>query len=622
MCFQRPISGTHGGSASAEVSRVFKRRLRMQSCHLPQHARTLVFLTALALFAGLAGSAGFDTPAYALPYTPIGDTLTVIMRPILSVPTIVVRGDTFDIDCAASNTTTGWAASLSYRALNYPLNIVSTSYITSLLRWKLKAIVPGDVPLELYDLTVTASGGINDVTQNAVQVVDAFPSSFYFVHVTDTHLPTHIFSSDGNPNFDTDTSEVVDVREVIKDINLINPSFVLLTGDFINEGELEDYNYYRFFTRCQRLLGELEVPVYLVTGNHDVGGWDATPPPDCTSRKDWWRFFGWPYLVSPPPGDPARTQDYSFDFGSCHFIGMEAYLNYDDCMWSTYGDQSFRSAQLTWLSSDLAAASGSALQVLFYHKDFSSQINLASLGVDLCLYGHGHVDLGSLTGWPLNIETKSACDGNRSYRMVRINGSTITPSASTPAGSSGQNLRITFNVPNDGTATTNNAVITNGFAQTFEHGLVRFYMKAQDGISYNVTNGTLLQAVRTDSVIVCYVDVDIPSASSITVYVDGVVGVAETPTPSLLATSCYPNPFDAATSIRFSLAESVPVTLSIFDLQGRLVRRIVTAELSAGTHVYGWDGTDAGLKPVAPGVYLYQLNAGGQALTKKILFLR
>jgi predicted phosphodiesterase len=544
------------------------------------------------------------------------------MRPIQSVPAIVVRGDTFDIDCVASSSTTGWAASLGYRALSYPLNIVSSNYVTSLLRWKLKAIVPGDVPFELYDLAVTADGGINDVTQHAVQVTDAFPTSFYFVHVTDTHLPTHIFYSDGNPDFDTDTSEVVDFREVIKDINLINPSFVLLTGDYVNEGELEDFEYHRYFTRCQRLLGELEVPVYLVTGNHDTGGWDATPPPDCTARKEWWRWMGWSYLGNPPPGDAARTQDYSFDYGSCHFIGMEAYLNYDGCQSAIYGSQSFRSAQLSWLSNDLASASGSALQVLFYHKDFSSQINLASLGVDLCLYGHGHVDLGSLTGWPLNIETKSCCDGNRAYRMVRIDGTTITPSVSTAAGSTGQNLRITFNVPNDGTATTNNAVINNGFGQTFERGLVRFYMKSQPGISYYVTNGTLLQAVQSDSVVVCYVGVSIPTASSITVYVDSVEGVPETPPAVLLATSCYPNPFNTATSIRFSLGEDAPVSLSVFDLQGRLVKRIMSAQLPRATHVYGWDGTNERSKLVAPGVYLYELNVAGQTLTKKMLFLR
>jgi hypothetical protein len=578
-------------------------------------SKALVFLSILVVCPFLVVS-----EAYSLPYTPIGDTLTVIMRPVINLPTIVERGGTFDIDCAASSSTTDWSATLGYRALSYPLEITGAEYVTSLLRWKLTAAVPSEMPFELYDLTVTASGGLNDVAQNAVQVTDEYPSSFYFVHVTDTHMPTHLYY--GDSGFETDSSELVDFREVIKDINLINPSFLVVTGDFINEGELEDFEYHRYYTRCQKLLTELEVPVYLTAGNHDVGGWDATPPPDCTAREDWWRFFGWPHLADPPPGDASRTNDYSFDYGSCHFIGMEAYDNYDDCMFEIYGAYSFRTEQLTWLSNDLAAASGSALQILFYHYDFSSQINLSSLGVDLCLYGHGHVDKGSLSGWPLNIETKSCCDGNRSYRMVRINGSTITPSVTSSAGSTGNNLRISYGVANDGTATSNNATIINGLTQAFEHGMVRFYMKAEDGTSYSITNGTLLQAVRTDSVVVCYVGVNIPASSSVTVYVDAVVGVEEQPVPAVIATSCYPNPFQAATSIRFSLTEPTFVSLSIFDTEGRLVRRIAELELSSGLHVYGWDGTDDTGRAVATGVYLYKLSAGENSISKKILFLQ
>jgi flagellar hook assembly protein FlgD len=52
------------------------------------------------------------------------------------------------------------------------------------------------------------------------------------------------------------------------------------------------------------------------------------------------------------------------------------------------------------------------------------------------------------------------------------------------------------------------------------------------------------------------------------------------------------------------------------------VKRILTAELSAGTHRYDWDGADSDSKPVPPGVYLYQLEAGGRKVTGKVLLLR
>ena len=32
---------------------------------------------------------------------------------------------------------------------------------------------------------------------------------------------------------------------------------------------------------------EFQIPVYLTAGNHDIGGWVATPPPAGTARRDW-----------------------------------------------------------------------------------------------------------------------------------------------------------------------------------------------------------------------------------------------------------------------------------------------------------------------------------------------
>lgn len=556
--------------------------------------------------------------AQALPYTPPGDTLTVIMRPIQSVPSIILRGDTLDIDCVALSSTTGWTASLGYRQLSFPLNIVSAQYVTSLSRWSIKALIPSNIPIELYDLTVTASGGILDTTKHTVQVINAFDSNFYFVQVTDTHTPTHLYYYENGA--DTDSSELVDLREAIKDINLINPTFLVVTGDLINEGELEDFEYRRYFTRAQRVLTELEVPVYLTDGNHDVGGWDATPPPAGEARRTWWRFFGWPYLNNPPSGE-SHTQDFSFDYGTCHFGCMEGYINYDNWRSSIYGSQSFTSEQLNWLQADLAKASGSQLQMLFYHYDFSSQLNLASLGVDLALYGHTHNDQGSLTGWPLNIGTKSCCDGNRAYRLVRISGNTITPRPTLSAGSTGANLRITFSPANDGTATHASATIVNGLSERFEHGMVRFYMK-NDGFPYSVTNGNLIQAVQSDSVVICYVGVDIQPTTSVTVSVDAGDGVEGEVPSALAATSCFPNPFRAGTNIKFSLLKSAPVEVAIFDTRGHLVKRLVREELPAGTHTYAWGATDAMMRQVPPGVYICRVDVEGRQVTKKLLVLR
>ena len=57
----------------------------------------------------------------------------------------------------------------------------------------------------------------------------------------------------------------------------------------------------------------------------------------------------------PPPGAPWHTQNYSFDYGPVHYVGLESYINYDDWRSWIYSTESFTSAQLSWLDDDLAA---------------------------------------------------------------------------------------------------------------------------------------------------------------------------------------------------------------------------------------------------------------------------
>jgi hypothetical protein len=446
---------------------------------------------------------------------PKGDTLTVIQRPLLNIPALVRPGDTLIIECDADPATTGWAAQLQYELTQVPLTILSSSYDATTLWWSLFAEIPPVSLYELYDLVVTADAGIADTTQNAVRVISEFKDEYYFVHITDLHLPTHLYYDD--PGADTDTSEIEDLRAVMADIDIINPEFVLLTGDVINDGELEDYLYRRYYSRTQRVLTESRVPIYVTSGNHDIGGWDATPPPDGTARRDWWRFFGWKRLDNPPPGAPWYTQNYSFDYGPVHYIGLEAYLNYDGWRWDIYADMSFTDGQMQWLSNDLAASSGSISQVLFYHHDFSDQISLGTLGVEMALWGHIHRDEGSISSPPYNLATDNACDEARSYRLIRVSDGILLPSPTISAGSAGDSLEVQYVPANKGLHSEVTAEITNNLNERFEHAQLRFLMPK--GTDFQVTGGTLLQVDSSGTDAICYVGVDIQPTSSETVTV-------------------------------------------------------------------------------------------------------
>nr|MBX2820724.1 T9SS type A sorting domain-containing protein [Rhodothermaceae bacterium] len=72
----------------------------------------------------------------------------------------------------------------------------------------------------------------------------------------------------------------------------------------------------------------------------------------------------------------------------------------------------------------------------------------------------------------------------------------------------------------------------------------------------------------------------------------------------------YPNPFNPMTTIRFGLPEASSVALTIYDLQGKQVTRLIDKNLDAGYHHISWN---AGHLP--SGVYFYRLEAGDGAFT-------
>jgi hypothetical protein len=83
----------------------------------------------------------------------------------------------------------------------------------------------------------------------------------------------------------------------------------------------------------------------------------------------------------------------------------------------------------------------------------------------------------------------------------------------------------------------------------------------------------------------------------------------------------HPNPFNPATDIPFSLAESGPVSLDIYDAAGRRVRHLLDGVQTAGTHTARWDGRDDRGRPAASGVYFCRLRAGKVSDTMRMVLL-
>ncbi len=84
----------------------------------------------------------------------------------------------------------------------------------------------------------------------------------------------------------------------------------------------------------------------------------------------------------------------------------------------------------------------------------------------------------------------------------------------------------------------------------------------------------------------------------------------------------YPNPFNPSTTIDYVLPSDGTVSLSILNLLGQEVARLVDGPQTAGAHTSFWHGMDQFSRPVATGIYFYRLESGGQAVTRKMLLLK
>jgi hypothetical protein len=87
--------------------------------------------------------------------------------------------------------------------------------------------------------------------------------------------------------------------------------------------------------------------------------------------------------------------------------------------------------------------------------------------------------------------------------------------------------------------------------------------------------------------------------------------------------SSYPNPFQLATTIQFDLATPAPVHLGVYDVQGRLLRQLVSSPaMAAGTHTGRWNGRDEAGSEVPSGTYFYRLEIGSEAQYRSVVLLR
>ncbi len=246
--------------------------------------------TALAVL--IIAASAWAASAQIEPY----QRVSIIQRPLLSVPAFVRAGDSFRIEFKQS----------AGAPVNVYVSPVGAIGVLKELKFKtdpqaagvLIADVPADTQEALFDLAVEFSGGVTDTQPHALKVVKEFKTEFDFIHITDIHFFMREYAG-RNAN---------DIRiKLLKDIAQYKPEFVVFTGDL----GLRPANYRRdydfFYTSFMNFVNS---PLFTVPGNHDEEIL-TTPQGVVDGKKFWAATFG-PFY-------------FSTDYGDVHIVGVNTH---------------------------------------------------------------------------------------------------------------------------------------------------------------------------------------------------------------------------------------------------------------------------------------------------------
>jgi len=79
----------------------------------------------------------------------------------------------------------------------------------------------------------------------------------------------------------------------------------------------------------------------------------------------------------------------------------------------------------------------------------------------------------------------------------------------------------------------------------------------------------------------------------------------------------FPNPFNPRTKILFTLPHSGEVTLTVYDILGRELSRLLNSYLNSGVHEFWFNGEN-----LSSGIYVYRLEFAGRSLNRKMIMLK
>ncbi|HEY5604384.1 MAG TPA: metallophosphoesterase [Gammaproteobacteria bacterium] len=176
-----------------------------------------------------------------------------VIAPRLGTPVIIQPGATIAVNIKSSLPfwQPQWRVSLALGDERVPLEITGVNW--NVANRIITATVPQALAAGSYSLIVS-DGGDEIIRPKAVHVVREFPQQVSIVQMAD--LPT-LGRGDGDER----------LQQIIDEINIINPSLVLMTGDIAYGGTWDQYH------RLLAAMEKINAPVIAAPGNHEYEGW-------------------------------------------------------------------------------------------------------------------------------------------------------------------------------------------------------------------------------------------------------------------------------------------------------------------------------------------------------------
>lgn len=421
-----------------------------------------------------------------------------ITSPRLGAPVVLSPGEEFRISLKTSIPfwRSAWSVNISLSASSQSLSLPVSQFDYGLSKQTITTRIPQTLIPGSYNLTLSANGR-SATRRHAVHVVMQEQDQMSIVQLAD--LPTLGGDEKGDQK----------LRQIIDEINIINPTLVLLTGDIAYGGSWDQYQ------RLTTMLGLFDAPVIAAPGNHEYEGWSG-------------------YLTS--FGSPYHYEDV---------LGFRIIsLN------SAHGRDQITLSQYRWLESALSSA-GNKIPIIQLHHPIMRRAELGGIVrgrlkeiVDLfkryrvliVLSGHWHgdavydeqgnerMDKWDFSGTPYVVTTTAGADLrpkysssplHYGYRLIKIDNGLLRqytydydgdgerdPVSSMPIG------LLTLKYKDETTV-----VVSNALNETLTNAKVKFTIKQSEKL-LTPSVGRLIRQYSKNGQSVYEVTLDLPARSS------------------------------------------------------------------------------------------------------------